>query len=95
MSTLVMHRLPQTYLNIKENRVINSWMAEGEQWKLEGEDEPSVKFWGTSVEIHLNWIDALTFDDGDVFTWKKVAFLRRLLSKHCGGLPCGYQIADL
>ena len=80
--------LLQTYLNIKENRVVNSWMAEGEHWKLEGEDEPSVRFWGTSVEIHLNWIDALTFDDGDVFTWKKVVFLRRSPLKHCGGLPC-------
>ena len=32
--------MTQTYLNIKENRVINSWAAEGEHWKLEGEDEP-------------------------------------------------------
>ena len=62
----------QTYLNIKENRVINSWVAEGEQWRLEGEDEPVVKFWGTSVELRLNWLDCLTFSDGDVYTWTKV-----------------------
>ena len=63
---------PQAYLNIKENRVINAWVAEGEQWVLEGEDEPSVKIWPTSLELHLNWLDRLTFADGDVYTWKKV-----------------------
>lgn len=63
----------QTYLNIKENRVINSWVAEGEHWRLEGEDEPSVKFRGATIELHLNWLDSLTFSDGDAYTWDKVA----------------------
>ena len=62
----------QSYLNIIENRVINSWVAEGEQWVLEGEDEPSVKIWPTCLELHLNWLDRLTFSDGDVYSWKKV-----------------------
>ena len=62
----------QTYLNIKENRVINSWVAEGEHWRLEGEDEPVVKFWGATVELRLNWLDCLTFSDGDTYTWTKV-----------------------
>ena len=62
----------QTYLSIKEARAINSWVAEGEYWLLEGEDEPNVKFSGATVEIHLGWLDRLTFSDGDVYTWKKV-----------------------
>ena len=24
------------------------------------------------MELHLNWVDCLTFYDGDVYTWKKV-----------------------
>ena len=32
--------LLQTYLSIKESRAIISWVAEGEAWRLEGEDEP-------------------------------------------------------
>ena len=39
---------------------------------LEGEDEPALKFWGTSLELHMNWLDRLTFSDGDAYTWKKV-----------------------
>lgn len=62
----------QTYLSIKEQRGILSWLAEGESWRLEGEDEPSVKFHTTSIEMQLNWLDKLTFSDGDVYTWKKV-----------------------
>ena len=65
----------QTYLSIKEQRAILSWLAEGESWRLEGEDEPSVKFHTTSVELQLNWLDKLTFSDGDVYTWKKVGSL--------------------
>ena len=30
----------QTYLSSKEGRVITSWVAEGKEWILEGEDEP-------------------------------------------------------
>ena len=52
--------------------MINSWVAEGEHWRLEGEDEPDVKFWGTTVELCLNWLDCLTFSDGDTYTWMKV-----------------------
>ena len=52
--------------------MINSWVAEGENWRLEGEDEPVVKFWGATVELRLNWLDCLTFSDGDAYTWTKV-----------------------
>jgi hypothetical protein len=62
----------QTYLSIKEQRAIVSWLAEGKSWRLEGEDEPSIKFHTTSIELQLNWLDRLTFSDGDVYTWKKV-----------------------
>lgn len=49
-----------------------SWVAEGEQWRLEGEDEPQLKLRATSVEMCLNWLDTLMFSDGDMYTWKKV-----------------------
>lgn len=62
----------QVYLNRKANRVINAWVAEGEKWMLEGEDEPALKFRGTSLELHMNWLDRLTFSDGDAYSWKKV-----------------------
>ncbi|CAL5227335.1 g10278 [Coccomyxa viridis] len=79
-----------TYLNIKENRVINSWVAEGEQWRLEGEDEPVVKFWGTSVELRLNWLDCLTFSDGDTYTWTKMTTGSALIST-VGSLTTTYR----
>lgn len=61
----------QAYLNQKANRVINAWVAEGENWLLKGEDEPALRFWGASLELHLNWLDHLTFSDGDAYSWKK------------------------
>ncbi|BDA41103.1 Oxysterol-binding protein-related protein 1A [Coccomyxa sp. Obi] len=60
------------YLNQKANRVINAWVAEGQQWMLEGEDEPTLKFRGPSLELHMNWLEHLTFSDGDAYTWKKM-----------------------
>ncbi|CAL8466515.1 g6051 [Coccomyxa elongata] len=51
--------------------IINAWHAEGARWELTGEDEPRVRFWGSSVDIHLNWTDVLTFDDGDTYSWRK------------------------
>ena len=32
----------------------------------------SIKFHTTSVELILNWLDRLTFSDGDIYSWKKV-----------------------
>lgn len=64
--------LLQTYLSLQEERGIVSWVAEGEHWRLEGEDEPKLRFRATSVEMCLNWLDTLTFSDGDVYTWEKV-----------------------
>ncbi|CAK0756209.1 hypothetical protein CVIRNUC_002436 [Coccomyxa viridis] len=61
-----------TYLSLQEERGIVSWVAEGEQWRLEGEDEPKLRFRATSVEMCLNWLDTLTFSDGDVYTWEKL-----------------------
>ncbi|EIE26264.1 hypothetical protein COCSUDRAFT_32122 [Coccomyxa subellipsoidea C-169] len=52
-------------------RIINAWHAQGAQWELSGEDEPRVRFWGSSVDIHLNWTDVLTFSDGDTYSWRK------------------------
>lgn len=48
---------------------------QGAQWELSGEDEPRVRFWGSSVDIHLNWTDVLTFSDGDTYSWRKVCAL--------------------
>ncbi|KAK9916573.1 hypothetical protein WJX75_004348 [Coccomyxa subellipsoidea] len=52
-------------------RIINAWHAEGAKWELSGEDEPRVRFWGSSVDLHLNWTDVLTFSDGDTYSWRK------------------------
>ena len=27
---------------------------------------------GTAVDLYLNWMDQVTFADGDIFTWEKV-----------------------
>ena len=32
----------------------------------------SIKFHATSVELILDWLDRLTFSDGDIYSWKKV-----------------------
>jgi hypothetical protein len=70
----------QVYLCKKENRVINAWIAEGETWMLEGEDEPSIKISIPSLELDLNWLDRVTFADGDVYSWKKVCLSEGILS---------------
>ena len=62
----------QTYINRSENKVIDSWVAEGERWRLEGEYEPALKARGPIIELHLNWLDCLTFSDGDAYHWHKV-----------------------
>jgi hypothetical protein len=54
-------------------RIINAWHAEGAAWTLTGEDEPTVSFWGSSLDMHLNWTDNLTFADGQTFSWRKVS----------------------
>ena len=75
--------------------MINAWVAEGEKWMLEGEDEPALRFWGASMELHLNWLDRLTFSDGDAYSWKKVmhvshhAFSWVQIRKFVGGIPPG------
>ena len=56
-------------------RIINAWHAEGAEWTLTGEDEPTVSFWGSSLDMHLNWTDNLTFADGETFSWRKVSCL--------------------
>ena len=56
----------------ESNRVVNSWVADGQNWLLEGEAEPRVKNRGTSVDITLNCLYHLTFADGDVYTWDLV-----------------------
>ena len=52
--------------------MIDSWVAEGECWRLEGECEPALKARGATIELRLNWLDCLTFSDGDAFHWTKV-----------------------
>lgn len=54
-------------------RIINAWHAEGAEWTLTGEDEPTVSFWGSSLDMHLNWTDNLSFADGETFAWRKVS----------------------
>jgi hypothetical protein len=52
--------------------VTSSSCVQGAKWELSGEDEPRVRFWGSSVDLHLNWTDVLTFSDGDTYSWRKV-----------------------
>lgn len=60
-------------------RFVNAWHAEGAAWAMSGEDEPRVRFWGTSIDMHLNWNVALVFADGECFSWRKVGCINR----HC------------
>ena len=60
-------------------RYVNAWHAEGAAWTMSGEDEPRVRFWGTSIDMHLHWNVALTFADGEAFSWRKV----RWVYMHC------------
>ena len=41
-------------------------------WDNAGEDEPTVSLAGASADIHLNWTNNLTFNDGEEFSWRKV-----------------------
>lgn len=52
--------------------LVCSLSLQGAKWELFGEDEPRVRFWGSSVDLHLNWTDVLTFSDGDTYSWRKV-----------------------
>jgi hypothetical protein len=61
----------QTYYSGRANRVINSWVAEGAAWVLEGEGEPAVRLKGATLDLHLNWLDRLAFADGDAYAWDK------------------------
>lgn len=61
-------------LSAKSDVLNKYWICkQGARWELTGEDEPRVRFWGSSVDIHLNWTDVLTFDDGDRYSWRKVS----------------------
>ncbi|CAK0732247.1 hypothetical protein CVIRNUC_000104 [Coccomyxa viridis] len=66
----------------KRCRIINAWHAEGAQWTLTGEDEPTVSLAGASADIHLNWTNNLTFNDGEEFSWRKDTL-------NCSGLLTG------
>lgn len=68
----------QTYYSGRKNRVINSWVAEGEAWLLEGEGEPAVRLKGTTLDLHLNWLDRLRFADGDAYAWDKARACRTM-----------------
>lgn len=63
--------------------MIDSWVAEGEHWQLEGEYEPTLKARGPIIELHLNWLDCLTFSDGDAFHWTKVGVPTRCCQPAC------------
>jgi hypothetical protein len=39
---------------------------------IEAEQEPRIKFRGTSIEVDFNWLERLTFDDGEALSYKRV-----------------------
>ena len=44
---------------------------EGQAWAIDEEVQPKPHFWGTTVDINLNWHLHLTFTDGDAYEWRK------------------------
>ena len=44
---------------------------EGRAWAIDEEVQPKPLFWGTTVDINLNWLLRLTFADGDAYEWRK------------------------
>lgn len=44
---------------------------EGQAWAIDEEVQPKPHFWGTTVDINLNWLLRLTFADGDAYEWRK------------------------
>ena len=80
IAKLLRLRYAQSYYCGATNRVVNSWIGEGQNWLLEGEAEPKVNNKGTSVDVFLNCLYQLTFADGDVYTWDLVRGPGTLLS---------------
>ena len=62
-------------------RFVNAWHAQGAAWAMSGEDEPRARFWGTSIDMHLHWNVALTFADGESFSWRKVRCAHSTVSR--------------
>ena len=48
---------------------------EGRAWAIDEEVQPKPHFWGTTVDINLNWLLRLTFMDGDAYEWRKACAL--------------------
>ncbi|KAK9839445.1 hypothetical protein WJX81_002493 [Elliptochloris bilobata] len=46
--------------------------AEGRGWRFDAENEPHVWFWGASIDLNMNFVLQVTFDDGDQFIYTKV-----------------------
>ena len=44
---------------------------EGQAWAIDEEVQPKPHFWGTTVDINLNWLLRLTFTDGGAYEWRK------------------------
>ena len=74
----------QVHHDLKANRFIQAWAAFGSAgWQLEGECEPDVSFGlGSLTILGDNWLNTVTFRDGEQFTWNKA---RRLQLTACSG----------
>ena len=69
---------------------------EGRAWIIEEEVQPKPHFWGTTVDINLNWLLRLTFADGDAYEWRKacalLAFALALLDSSTHARPAQRRV---
>lgn len=57
---------------VSHHPTIIAAVAEGRQWRFEGDAEVKSKFWGRSIELKPEGVLRLSFADGDAYTWNKV-----------------------
>ncbi|KAK9809121.1 hypothetical protein WJX72_009685 [[Myrmecia] bisecta] len=46
--------------------------CQGRRWEIQADGDVKSKFWGRSIELHPVGVMALSFDDGEEYTWHKV-----------------------
>lgn len=52
--------------------------CEGTGWRFYGDSNLRSKFWGRSIQLDPEGILTLEFDDGEIFQWSKVYYLKEL-----------------
>ena len=77
----------EVFQDLRGNRFIQAWAAFGQAaWKLEGGCEPDICFGRGKTDILGEvWLNVVTFDDGEQFTWNKVCWSAELRQQPCAG----------